>query len=156
MVKALRLIVLCLFALTLAACASGLQFTQVNPSLTPQTPELGRIFFYRPSFFGAALRPDVVLNGQTVGEAAAQGFFYVDRPPGTYEVVTSTEVERKVSFVLDKGQTRFVRFSVSWGFFVGHVYGELVNEVMGKYEIQDCKYTGPQLGGSGNQGTMTQ
>jgi hypothetical protein len=51
-------------------------------------------------------------------------------------------VERKLSFVLDKGQTRYVRFSVSMGFFVGHVYGSLVEPDVGMKEIQDCKYTG--------------
>jgi len=57
-------------------------------------------------------------------------------------VVTSTEVERKLSFVLDKGQSRYVRFSTSIGFFVGHVYGELVEPDIGMKEIQDCNYTG--------------
>ena len=93
---------------------------------------------------GAALRPDINLNGTKVGDSIAQGFFYVDRPPGNYEVVTSTEVDRKVTFVLEKEQTRFVKFSVSMGFFAGHVYGELVDSAMGLEEIKDCKYTGAE------------
>ena len=91
---------------------------------------------------GAALKPDVLLNNEKVGEASAQGFFYVDRQAGEYQVVTSTEVTRKLSLVLDKGQTRYVRFAVSPGFFVGHVYGELVEPDVALKEIQDCKYTG--------------
>jgi hypothetical protein len=51
-------------------------------------------------------------------------------------------VKRKVSFVLEPGQTRFVRFSMSLGFFLGHVYGELVEPDQGLSEIQGCKYTG--------------
>jgi hypothetical protein len=131
-----------LLTLTLGSCAAGLKFTQLQPSIASQNPELGRIFFYRPSSFGAALRPDVLLNGEVVGEAISWGFFYVDRPPGEYQVVTSTEVTRKLSFILEKGQTRFVRFSTSFGFFVGHVYGELVDQETGLSEIQRCKYTG--------------
>ena len=104
--------------------------------------DTGRIFFYRPSSFGAAIRPDVMLNNEKVGEAISHGFFYVDLKPGEYKVVTSTEVERTLSFVLDKGQTRYVRFSISMGFFVGHVYGELVEPDVGVKEIEDCKYTG--------------
>lgn len=84
----------------------------------------------------------MLLNGEKVGEAISWGFFYVDRPPGNYEVVTSTEVKRKLTFVLEKGQTRFVRFSTSFGFFVGHVYGELVDENVGLSEIQESRYTG--------------
>lgn len=140
--KLIRMIVCSLLVLTLSSCAAGLKFTQLNPNIAPRDAEVGRIFFYRPSSFGAALRPDVLLNGEKVGEAISWGFFYVDRPPGNYEVVTSTEVKRKVSFVLEKGQTRFVRFSPSFGFFVGHVYGELVDQDVGLSEIQGCKYTG--------------
>lgn len=140
-----RLIGCCCVALMAASCATGQRFTQVNPSMTPGNPELGRIFFYRPSSFGAAIRPDVKLNDERVGAAVSWGFFYVDRPPGNYQVVTSTEVDRKLSFVLEKAQTRFVRFSVSFGFFVGHVYGELVDQEIGRLEIADCNYTGNPL-----------
>jgi hypothetical protein len=128
--------------LTLVSCATGTKFTALQPKTTPDTADLGRIFFYRPSSFGAALRPSVQLNGEKVGEAISQGFFYVDRPPGEYEVVTQTEVKRKVSFVLEKGQTRFIRFSTSMGFFAGHVYGQLVEQDIAMKEIKECKYTG--------------
>ncbi len=137
-----RIIAWCALLLTVASCASGLKFTQVNPTTAPKNADLGRIFFYRPSSFGAAIRPDVLLNGEKVGEAISWGFFYVDRPPGNYEVVTSTEVKRKVAFVLEKGQTRYVRFSVSFGFLVGHVYGELIDENVALSEIQESRYTG--------------
>jgi hypothetical protein len=130
--------------MVLAACASGPKFAELKPEMTTRNPDMGRIFFYRTSALGAALYPDVMLNGVMVGEAKARGFFFVDRPAGEYVVVTSTEVERKVSFTLDKGQTRFIRFNVSMGFFAGHVYGELVDEAEAKGEIVDCMYTGNQ------------
>jgi hypothetical protein len=142
MLTGFRLFACCLVALTLSACASGVKFTVMNPSTMPKDQDSGRIFFYRTTILGAALQPDINLNGTKVGNSVAQGFFYVDRPPGNYEVVTSTEVARKVTFVLEKGQTRFVRFSVSMGFFVGHVYGELVDSAEGLEEIKECKYTG--------------
>jgi len=112
--------------------------------MRPKIPEMGRIFFYRTTTLGAALRPDVLLNNEKVGEAIAQGFFYVDRPEGDYVVVTSTEVTRKVSFVLEKGQTRYIRLNVSMGFFVGHVYGELVDESVALEELKKCSYTGTE------------
>lgn len=140
--KAIRLLAGCLLALSLSACASGVKFTDMKPSLASPTPETGRIFFYRPVTLGAALTPDILVNGKRVGESVAWGFFHIDRPPGNYEVMTSTEVERKVSFVLEKGQTRYVRFSVNMGFFVGHVYGELVDQAMALPELEQCKYAG--------------
>ena len=133
---------LILIAVILTACASGPKFTEVKPALVSESPDMGRIFLYRPSSIGAALQPDILLNGEKIGEAISWGFFYVDRPAGSYECLTSTEVERKVSFILEPGQTRYVRFSVSLGFFVGHVYGELVDDSVGLKEIKDCKYIG--------------
>ncbi len=123
-------------------CATGPQFSMVQPNMVSESPDEGRIFFYRTSALGAAIKPAVMLNGEKVGKAIAKGFFFVDRPAGDYEVVTSTEVKRKVSFVLEKGQTRFIKFNVSMGFFAGHVYGELVDESVGMSEIVNCKYTG--------------
>jgi hypothetical protein len=140
--RAINFGLLVLAAAILTSCASGLKFTELQPDMAAHSPELGRIFFYRATAFGALLRPDVLLNGERVGEAIPQGFFYVDRPAGDYVAATSTEVERKVSFTLEKGQARFIRFKVSMGFFAGHVYGELVDEAEAKEEIKDCKYIG--------------
>ena len=89
-----------------------------------------------------AVQPEVKINGEVVGKATPNGYFYVDRKPGTYEVTTTTEVERKLSLNLDKDQTRFVRLNISLGFVVGHVYPELVDNNVGEKELQDCHYTG--------------
>ena len=61
------------------------------------------------------------------------------------EVSTSTEVEKKLSFTLDPGQTRYVRTVVGLGFFVGRVYPELVDDATGQKEIEEASYIGPPL-----------
>jgi hypothetical protein len=53
-------------------------------------------------------------------------------------------VDRKLSLTLDAGQTRYVRLNISMGFFVGHVYPELVNLDVGQKEIHDCRYIGKE------------
>lgn len=125
-----------------SSCAtSGAKYAELNPTI-PTKPDAGRIFIYRSSVLGAAIQPDVKVNGEVVGSSIPNGFFYVDRNPGAYEIMTSTEVDRKLSLTLDKGQSRFVRLNISMGFFVGHVYPELVDQSTGEKEIQDCRYTG--------------
>ncbi len=131
-----------LATLLLVGCASGPTFREMSANLAGTSPEMGRIYFYRTAVLGAAVQPQVLLNGQTVGKAVPQGFFYVNRPPGNYEVSTSTEVERNLTFTLTKGQTRYVRLSISMGFFVGHVYGELMDEFVGRSEILETHFTG--------------
>lgn len=140
--NAARLLLGCLLMLSLSACASSNKFTDMKPSLAPQNQEMGRIFFYRPVTSGSALRPDILVNGKRVGQSVAWEFFHLDQPPGKYEVVTRTNVERKVGFVLEKGQTRYIRFSANMGFLIGYVYGELVDQATALPELKDCKYAG--------------
>lgn len=137
-----KLVLLFVMLFLLGACATGPKFSEYSAQIPAPNPDLGRIYFYRPSAAAPVLKPNVVLNNETVGEAIPHGFFYVDRTPGDYEAVTTTEVARKVSFSLEKGQTRYIRFRVGIGFFVGHVYGELVDEQTGQSEISKCKFTG--------------
>ena len=53
----------------LAGCATGPKYSEVVSTLPSLTPSQGRIYFYRPSAFGAAVQPDIKLNGQKVGTA---------------------------------------------------------------------------------------
>src|SRR5207249_10033828 len=82
--------------LVLSGCATGAKYTEVASTLPPLAPSQGRIYFYRPSAFGAAVQPDINLNSQKVGTAKPHGFYFVDRPPGNYEVTAApdTDTER--------------------------------------------------------------
>jgi hypothetical protein len=138
----LKIIFLLILLSLLGGCASGPTYLEMAPSIKDLSQDTGRVYFYRTSTLGAALQPEVTLNNEVLGKATAQGFFYADRKPGKYEIMTSTEVDRKLSLILEPGQTRYVRFGVSMGFFVGHVYPELISEGVGKEEIKSCKFTG--------------
>jgi hypothetical protein len=103
----------------------------------------GRIYFYRnSSLLGAAMQPNILLNGRVVGESKPGGFFYVDDAPGPKEVSSSTEVERKLTFTLDRGQTRYVRTAVGMGVMVGRVYPELVDPTAAEKELLETSYIG--------------
>ncbi|HXP74156.1 MAG TPA: DUF2846 domain-containing protein [Stellaceae bacterium] len=139
---AARPVIAGILLLLLAACASGPQFSQMQSSLPALSADNCRIFVYRSTVLGAAIQPSVKINGDVVGSAVPRGFFYVDRPPGDYEITTITEVTRTLSLHLDAGQTRYVRLGISMGFFVGHVYPELVDDAAGSAEIQELHYIG--------------
>ena len=128
----------------LSGCATGPKYAEVRNTIPTLSPEQGRIFIYRTTAIGAAVQPAVKLNGENVGSAKPKGFFYVDRPPGNYEISTSTEVKRTLSLTLDKAQTRHVRLNMAWGFFVGHCYPELVEPDQGEKELEKCSFTGGQ------------
>ena len=140
-----RIAMLALVA-ALAGCAvSGQKFSDATPQggaktpAGPADPANGRIYFYRTMLLGAAVQPVVMLNGDVVGRATPNGYFFVDRKPGSYEVTTTTEVERKLTLTLDKGQVRYVKLNLSMGFVVGHVYAELMDDDVGRKEIADTR-----------------
>ena len=130
-------------ALILGGCAtSGQKFseTATTTAATAPAPDMGRIYFYRTMLLGMAVQPEVKVNGEVVGRAVPNGFFYVDRKPGSYEISTTTEVERTLSLTLDKGQTRYVKLSLSIGFVVGHVYPELIDNDVATKEMASTRF----------------
>lgn len=131
--------------LVLAGCASGPTFSKISSTIPNLTSDTGRIYFYRSSSpIGAAVQPSIMLNGKKVGDSEPGGVFFKNVSPGNYEVATSTEVERKLTFTIAAGQTRYVQTSVGMGFFVAHVYPELIDPKVGRAAIQDLSYTGKQ------------
>jgi hypothetical protein len=130
-------------ALALTGCASGIKYQDMGASIATLAPDQGRIYFYRSnSMFGAAVQPNLRMDGVTVGSSKPGGFFYVDATPGGHEVSAKTEVENKLTFMLDKGETKYVRTSPSFGLFVGHIVPELVGPDMALQELQDLSYIG--------------
>jgi hypothetical protein len=126
-------------------CASGPRFNDLQAAIPPLGAEQGRIFFYRPAgMAGAAIQPEIRLNGDVVGRSQPNGFFFVDRYPGSMRVLTETEVENAIEFVLDAGQTRYVETSVSMGFLVGRVTPKLIDPAQGALDVQNLVYTGSQ------------
>lgn len=137
-----QIILFSIVGLIMISCASGPTYTEMAGQTPPLSGENGRIYVYRTSTLGAAVQPEVQFNGQAVGKAVPMGYFYIDCPPGNHRIATATEVDRELTFHLDKGQTRYVRLDVSMGFFVGHVYPDLIEEEEAVEEIGSCHYIG--------------
>jgi hypothetical protein len=137
-----RLLLPVMLALAITGCASGPQYKVLHATEPPIGSGQGRIYIYRTSALGAAVQPDVDVNGEAVGSAVSHGYFFIDRPPGNYEISTTTEVKRSLSLTLEPAQTRYVRLNIGMGFFVGHVWPELRDNAVAEQEISDCHYIG--------------
>jgi hypothetical protein len=141
--KVVRVVVPLAVAAFLGACATGPRHSEVSKGFPALKPGEGRVYFYRSnSMLGAAIQPSITVNGKVVGDSKPGGFFYVDLPAGPVEVVTSTEVEKKATFVLAAGEMRCVRTSTSMGIMMGRVIPELVDEKTCNEEIRDASYMG--------------
>jgi hypothetical protein len=142
----MKISVLSMIALTAAltgCAASGPKHAEIAKTIPALSADQGRVFYYRSSsMLGAAIQPNINLDGKVVGESKPGGFFYVDAAAGSHETMVSTEATNKLSFVLDKGETKYVRTSISMGVFAGHVVPTLVSADEAKKEIGDLSYTG--------------
>lgn len=141
-----HLIAISLFGITLlgAGCAaSGPKYTEVAQSFPTLAPEEGRIYFFRSnSMFGAAVQPDIHLDGPVVGKSQPGGFFFVDRPAGRHLASATTETEKTLTFTLDAGETKYVRTSPSIGVLVGRIVLELEDPKKAHAEIEKLAFTG--------------
>lgn len=142
--KNYKFLFVCFVVVILSGCAaSGPKYSEYSKSIGPLASEKGRVYFFRDaSFFGGGVQPDILLNSKAIGESLPGGFFYVDREPGNYTVSTSTEVERTLEFVLEAGETKYVRTYVTMGVMVGHVIPELVNPDDAVKSMADLSYAG--------------
>lgn len=127
----------------MSACAQGPKFSVVKSALPKVSATEGRIYFYRlPSLAMAAVQPSIILNEQVVGDSTPGGFFFVDKAPGEMSVATSTEVEKKLAFTLEAGETRYVRTTAGVGLLISRVHPEIVDNETGERELAETSYTG--------------
>lgn len=131
-----------LLAAALSGCASGPKFSEMKNSIPELNPDQGRIYVYRPSALGAAIRPNILFNGTVVGEMVSRGFFFVDSVPGSYLVSARTEAEASVQITLQANQTQYVKASMTLGVFVGRPQLEVVDGASALIELQDLAYSG--------------
>ncbi|MBV8665929.1 MAG: DUF2846 domain-containing protein [Burkholderiaceae bacterium] len=130
----------------LTGCAaSGPKYKEMEKSVPSLQANQGRVFFLREdTFVGGGLRPDIKFDDAVVGVSKPGGFFYIDAAPGPHKVSTATEMENKLTFVLDAGETKYVKTSVSMGILVGHVVPELISVNDAEKVLPDLSYIGTQ------------
>jgi hypothetical protein len=105
---------------------------------------MGRIYFYRNGMpIGLAVQPDIKLNGEKVGNAVPNGFFFVDRPAGKYEITATTETEEKVTVTLRAGETQYVQFYITPGILLPHANLNPVTREKAEQEMAELHQVGP-------------
>lgn len=133
-------------ALLVGGCAAtGAKYGEVAAGMAAPKAGEGRIYFLRSSsMFGAAMQPDIRLDGQVVGTSKPGGFFFVDRRAGSHTASAATETEKVVTFVLAAGETKYIRSSPQMGIVVGRVVLELETPQKALAELPELSYTGAE------------
>ena len=145
-----RRAVWCLWWLALAllqgCAATGPKGVEMASAMSSIPDGFGRIVFFRAnSVAGAAVQPEIRLDGQVVGQSKPGGFFYVDAAPGRHKASASTEASSEVEIQVLPGQTQYVRSAISMGFVVGRVTLSVEGSFTAKGELMGLSYTGSQV-----------
>lgn len=127
----------------LSGCASVPMETTQKASKVKQyeAPAEGKagLYIYRYGSFGAALKKDVWIDGDCIGETARNTFFY-EEVAGDQEHKISTESEFSPNDLLlktESGKHYFIKQYIKFGVFVGGAGLELVEEMEAKKQITE-------------------
>jgi len=124
----------CLFG-----CATGPTYTSVQSQVPAVAAGKGRVFFYRANqWVGSAIQPGILVDGQRVGTAVPNGYFFVDLPPGMHII----SCERQTATInLLAGQSRYVSLEpFDSGDILWNVRPILIAPAQGSQEILKRSY----------------
>ncbi|MCG9697618.1 DUF2846 domain-containing protein [Shewanella sp. Isolate11] len=105
------------------------------------TNDKSGLYIYRSGGFGGALKKDIWVDGECIGESAPNVFFYVELlGDKDYKVSTESEFSPNDLIVqIESGKNYFVRQYMKFGAFVGGAGLELIDEEKGKKEVSKLK-----------------
>jgi hypothetical protein len=126
-----------------SGCASvpmvqGAQSSQAKTFGPPPEGKAG-LYIYRDSSLGAALKKDIWVDGECIGQSAPKVFFYTT-VSGDVEHKISTESEfspNDIELFTKSGINYFIRQAIKLGVFVGGAKLEVVDATKGEAAVRE-------------------
>lgn len=127
-------------AFLLNACATvgtaPFHAAQQAKEFNPPSENKAGIYIFRTGILGGALKKDVWVNKECLGETAPNVFFYTEVTPGNTEIATESEFSPNVLMLhTESNQHYFVRQYIKPGVFVGSADLEQVHPNVGKATV---------------------
>jgi len=119
--------------------ASAEQDASLKKFVEPTSDKAG-LYIYRNSLVGQALKKNVYVDGEFLGETANKVYFYQEVAPGEHEISTESEFsDNAIKFRAEGGTNYFARQYIKMGVFVGGAGVEMVSEEEGKKNVLESK-----------------
>jgi hypothetical protein len=97
------------------------------------------IYVYRNESMGAAVKMDVLIDGQNIGETAANTYMYREVAPGKHTVSSKAENTDTVEVDLKPGMLAFVWQEVKMGLMFARTKLHVVPETAGRKGVLETK-----------------
>jgi len=137
-----KLLAVLLISLALAGCASvpmgDLKLDTAAKTFQVPADKAG-IYVYRNESMGAAVKMDVIIDGQNIGETAAKTYFYKEVDPGKHTVASKAENTDTIEIDAKQGTLAFVWQEVKMGLLFARTKLHLVDEQEGKKGVLETK-----------------
>ena len=108
----------------LTGCASvpmeSSETDQAHKAFSAPPQDQAGLYIFRDSMLGAALKKSVKIDGEVIGETAANTYFYRLITPGLHTLATESEFsDNLLELNAQPGKNHYVRQSMKMGLFVG-------------------------------------
>lgn len=143
-----------LIALTLAAAALLLGGCASVPMGDPQrdaalknfkiAPDKAGIYVYRNESMGAAIKMDVAIDGQPIGQTAAKTFLYKEVTPGKHTVTSKAETTDSLEVDVKPGTLTYIWQEVKMGFMMARSKLNLMPEAEGRKGVLETNLAAGQ------------
>ena len=97
------------------------------------------IYVFRNESMGAAVKMDVIIDGQNIGETAAKTFMYREVAPGKHTVASKAENTDTIDVEIAPGKAAYIWQEVKMGFMFARTQLHLVSEEEGKKGVLETK-----------------
>ena len=130
----------CVSIVFLVGCASAHQNVRMpDQARRIEDPAKGRIYVFRPSSFGGAVKMNVADGGNPIGATGPKSYLCWEREPGDVIVSSASENTSRVAIPLRAGDVYYVLQSIRMGIWVARNELELVPEERAQKELKACK-----------------
>lgn len=97
------------------------------------------IYIYRNETLGAAVKMDIMLDGQNIGETASRTYLYREVAPGKHTVAAKAENTDTVELDLKPGTIAYLWQEVKIGVMMARTKLNLVTEAEGRKGVLESK-----------------
>lgn len=135
-------------ALSLAICASLVGCASVPMADAKQdaaaktfqvAPDKAGIYVYRNETMGAAIKMDVTVDGENIGQTAANTYLFKEVAPGKHTVTSAAETTDTLEVEVKPGTLAFIWQEVKMGVLTARSKLQRMTEADGKKGVQETK-----------------
>ncbi|BCO29502.1 hypothetical protein MIZ03_4425 [Rhodoferax lithotrophicus] len=137
-----NLIAIAVLASSLVGCASvNMGDAQQDAALKTFAPVKDKtgVYIYRNESMGAAIKMNVELDGQAIGQTAANTYLYKEVTPGKHTITSRAENDSSIEVDAQPGTLLYVWQEVKMGILGARSKLQIVDQAQGQKGVQETK-----------------